>query len=107
MRRRIASVILALSMMAGTVAVAPPAEALSADCALNLQQILVSGGLDYFRAGVFCTQIGADTKVRARLARSGGPDYYSVWLISTNTWRYTGWYTCYLGCWADMDMAPR
>jgi hypothetical protein len=104
-RRRLAAVLLATSLLAGGLFTVLPAIA-ATTCTSNLQQI-VQPGLDNFRAGLKCSQITVNNEVRAVLARNGGPDYYSAWFHNLNTWHYSSWYTCYLGCWADKQERPR
>lgn len=63
-------------------------------------------GLNAFRAGARCSRIDANRKVRAWLVRDGGPDYYSQYFTRTNTYYYSGWYTCYLGCHDSYQVVP-
>lgn len=101
MNKRITAAALALvgvtTAALGIVVPSTPAHAVYADCNTRLEH-RAQTGLDAYRAGAYCYQIGADTKVQAHLVRNGGPDYYSVWFTGTYIWRNTNWATCYAGC---------
>lgn len=101
MKRRLAAATLALVGVAtttlGVVGQTATAHAAYADCDSTLQH-KAQTGLDAYRAGAYCYQVGVDSKVRAQLVRNGGLDAYSVWFTGEYVWRYTAWHTCYAGC---------
>jgi regulator of RNase E activity RraB len=105
--QRFAAALVAGGLMASaTVFMAPPAAALGASCTA-VKQTREEMGLDSHRARVICTWIASDTKVRAKLVRDGAKDYTSSWFTTTNKYYYTGWATCYAGCHAVYEVAPR
>nr|WP_296073054.1 hypothetical protein [uncultured Actinoplanes sp.] len=96
----------AMMMFAGVVPVisnATPALAVSGDCVTSFSN--GSGGTH--RAGAMCSRLGSDTKFRAKLVRNLGPDYTSSYSTQTYVWVYTGWYTCYSGCHASVELTSR
>lgn len=97
-------------LVGGTVGIgATPAAAIAANCKGWKETIERNWTLDDHRAAAFCYSMDADTRVRAKLDRTAGPDYFSTWLYNTtvNTTVYTGWYTCYQGCVARLDITSR
>jgi len=64
-------------------------------------------GLDAYRSRASCSSLSGDAKARAKLIRDGGPDYFSSYFTTLNKNYYTGWYTCYAGCSATYEIAPR
>jgi hypothetical protein len=86
---------------------AQPTEAVSASCVSKLETIEHTLYYDDHRAGAYCTSIGSDTMVRAKLVKNGGPDAASVWFTATRVWKYTGWKTCAYGCWDTYELKDR
>jgi hypothetical protein len=96
----------ALMLVAGVVpvvSISTPALAVSGDCTPSFSN--GSGGTH--RAGALCSRLGSDTKFRAKLVRNLGPDYTSSYSTQTYVWVYTGWYTCYSGCHATVELQGR
>jgi len=89
-----------------TLAVAAPAHAVYAACGAWKDEKDVLGP-NVFRANAQCSRIDSDTKVRAKLVRAGGPDYYSSWTTVEYYTVSTKWYTCYSGCYATFEVAKR
>ena len=90
-------------IVAATVA---PAWALSGSCSA-VRETDSRIGLDAYRTRASCTSLSGDAKARAKLVRDGGPDYTSSWFTTLNKSYYTGWYTCYAGCHATYEIAPK
>lgn len=88
---------------AGLPMTATDAQAVGGNCSASKQSRSVRGP-DLHRARAKCTSLKGDTRARARLNRSGGPDYYSSWFTTRNKYYYTSWYTCYAGCSAQVDL---
>jgi hypothetical protein len=95
--RKLGAVVVA-SLMVLTAGVATAAPAAATTCSSSLHHKDIRFDLDQFRASATCSHISANRKVRAKLERSGGPDYHSQWFTALNTRYYTNWYTCYAGC---------
>ena len=95
----------ATTAMSALVLTAAPASAATSctDARLTKPQI----GFDLHRARTTCNDIQVGYKVRAKLVRDNGPDYTSSWFVLLNTYHYTGYYTCYSGCYAAHEVAPR
>lgn len=94
----------ALMIVAGAVPVigsSTPALAVGGDCIRTLQ----SGSGGTYRAGALCSWLASDSKFRAKLVRNLGLDYYSSWSTQTYVWKYTGWWTCYAGCYASVEIS--
>lgn len=72
----------------------------------DLRQTKSVVGPDVYRARTDCSSIQNGYKERAKLVRSGGLDYTSVWFTELNAYYYTGWYTCVAGCYATHEGAP-
>ena len=89
-----------------TLMVAAPANAVYAACGAWREEKDVFGP-NKFRANVSCSRIDSDTKVRAKLVRDDGPDYYSSWTTVEYSTQSTGWWTCYSGCYATFEVAKR
>lgn len=102
-RLRKSALATALMLVAGALPVISsptPALAISGDCITTLQ----NGSAGTHRAGALCSRLGSDTKFRAKLVRNLGPDYTSSWSTQTYVWKYTGWWTCYAGCHATVEL---
>lgn len=92
--------------LASTLMVAAPANAVYAACGAWREENDVFGP-NTFRAGVHCSRIDSDTKVRAILVRDVGVDYESGWITAEYAYAYTGWRTCWSGCHAIFQVARR
>ena len=103
-RRTIA--LIAGMTLASTLMIAAPANAVYAACGAWREEKDVFGP-NKFRANVSCSRIDSDTKVRAKLVRDDGPDYYSSWTTVEYSTQSTSWWTCYSGCYATFEVAKR
>lgn len=95
----------AASLLAGVVISASPAEAVGGSCFPSLYKRQVSGGLDEYRAGAYCSSLEPDSKARPKLIRNSGPDYSGPYFTRLYTIYFTNWYTCYAGCSAAVESA--
>jgi hypothetical protein len=107
LRRYLAMVSVLAATAAMSIVTVSPAGAVGANCISDREKKNHTLQLDEFRAKAYCYSINSDTKVRAKLVRNGGPDYTGVWFTGEYIWRYTGWYTCYSGCWDTYELGDR
>jgi hypothetical protein len=102
--RFVMACILAGSMATGgSLASTTPALASGGECTsdLNMDPHI---GLDHYRAKAYCFTLDLDSHARPVLIRNGGPDYSGPWFTTPLKWYYTDWYTCYLGCYAVVEV---
>lgn len=98
-----ASSLVALILAIALFVSAAPAKAVGGDCT-SRREGNPQVGLDKFRAGAMCYSLQLDSRARAKLNRNGGPDYHSSWFTRLGTWHWSGWYTCYAGCSANVEI---
>lgn len=105
LKHHIASVaVAALLGSVGVTLATAPATAVGGNCSAVRQTQERSWDLDLHRARANCTSLQGDSKARGTLVRDGGPDYHTSWFTTTNKYYYTGWYTCYAGCSARVQI---
>ncbi|WP_161965037.1 hypothetical protein [Ornithinimicrobium cerasi] len=103
-RRKITSFALAAMLTSGAVSLATlPAQAVGGNCSA-VKQTEAKFGPDSHRARANCASLQGDSKARGTLVRNGGPDYHTSWFTTTGKYYYTGWYTCYAGCSARVQI---
>jgi|tagenome__1003787_1003787.scaffolds.fasta_scaffold18512870_2 hypothetical protein len=100
------AVLVSVAALASTLLVAAPANAVYAACGAWREEKDVLGP-NVYRAAVTCSRIDSDTKVRAKLVRTAGPDYESDWTTKEYATVHTGYWTCYSGCYATFEVAKR
>ncbi|WP_454860192.1 hypothetical protein [Promicromonospora soli] len=83
-------------LTAGVTMAAAPASATSCNSWLNHKDIRLAP--DEYQAGVECSDIDGDRKVRGQLNRNNATDKYTSYFTTEDKAYRTGWYQCLAGC---------
>lgn len=105
LKKGLAALMTSLLLLAGAATFSAAPATAAGTCTHN-QQTREQIGPDAHRVVASCSWIAYNYKARGNLVRRGGPDYHTQWFTRLNTAYYSGFYTCYAGCWTSAETRP-